>query len=55
MKSSSGTFLNTMRLSAQGVESKPFPVSNGDIIQLGMNYRGGKEEIYKCARMRIVV
>ncbi|CAB4476073.1 hypothetical protein RhiirA5_350934 [Rhizophagus irregularis] len=52
-KSSSGTFLNHNRLSAPGVESKPFSLKDGDIVQLGVDYQGGTEEIYRCVKMRI--
>jgi pSer/pThr/pTyr-binding forkhead associated (FHA) protein len=44
-KSSSGTFLNHIRLSGPGAESRPFPVKDGDILQLGVDYQGGTEEI----------
>ena len=29
------------------------PLRDGDILQLGMDFRGGTEEIYRCVRMRI--
>ncbi|CAI5760817.1 unnamed protein product [Candida verbasci] len=51
-KSSSGTFLNHIRLSSANVESVLTPVCDGDIIQLGMDYRGGTEEVYRCVKMR---
>ncbi|KAI1413447.1 hypothetical protein F5Y13DRAFT_189354 [Hypoxylon sp. FL1857] len=53
VKSSSGTFLNHIRLSAPGTESKPLPINDGDIVQLGINFKGGQERIYRCVRMRI--
>ncbi|CAG8528309.1 3804_t:CDS:2 [Paraglomus occultum] len=43
-KSSSGTFLNRSRLSAPGQESKPYPLKDGDIVQLGVDYQGGTED-----------
>ncbi|KAF8930144.1 hypothetical protein BGZ58_008437 [Dissophora ornata] len=52
-KSSSGTFLNHTRLSPPGVESKPTPLKDGDIIQLGVDYQGGTQEIYRCVKMRL--
>jgi len=52
-KSSSGTFLNHTRLSAPSIESKPFPLKDGDVVQLGVDYQGGTEEIYRCVKMRI--
>ncbi|CAO3627135.1 unnamed protein product [Mucor hiemalis] len=54
-KSSSGTFVNRTRLSAPGQESKPHLLHNGDIIQLGVDYQGGIEEIYRCVKMRIEI
>ena len=37
--SSSGTFLNHIRLSAPNVESTPYTVKDGDIVQLGIDFR----------------
>ncbi|CCE79412.1 Piso0_001473 [Millerozyma farinosa CBS 7064] len=51
-KSSSGTFLNHIRLSRASEESTLMPLMDGDIIQLGMDYRGGTEEVYRCVKMR---
>lgn len=51
--SSSGTFLNHIRLSAPNVESKPFAIKDGDILQLGVDYQGGAEEIYRCVKIRV--
>lgn len=53
MKSSSGTFLNHMRLSPASTSSEPYPLSDGDTLQLGMDFRGGSEEIYKCIKVRV--
>ncbi|KAH8202240.1 hypothetical protein TruAng_003617 [Truncatella angustata] len=55
VKSSSGTFLNHIRLSPPGNESKPFIVNDGDIVQLGIDFRGGEEMIFRCVKMRIEV
>ena len=55
VKSSSGTFLNHIRLSQPSTESKPFPVNDGDIVQLGMDFRGGEESIFRCVKIRIEV
>lgn len=51
-KSSSGTFLNHIRLSPALQESSLMPLIDGDIIQLGMDYRGGTEEVYRSVKMR---
>ncbi len=54
-KSSSGTFLNHTRLSTPNTESRPFPLKDGDLLQLGVDYQGGTEDIYKCVKMRVEV
>ncbi|KAI9830497.1 MAG: hypothetical protein M1826_004734 [Phylliscum demangeonii] len=53
VKSSSGTFLNHIRLSQPSVESKPWRVNDGDIVQLGIDFKGGEEMIYRCVKMRV--
>lgn len=53
VKSSSGTFLNHIRLSPPGTESKPYSINDGDIVQLGIDFRGGEEMIFRCVKMRI--
>ncbi|CAO3596142.1 unnamed protein product [Absidia cylindrospora] len=54
-KSSSGTFLNHVRLSPPNQESRPFLLSDGDVVQLGVDYQGGTEEIYRCVKMRLEI
>lgn len=51
-KSSSGTFLNNVRLSQASQELTLWPLIDGDIVQLGLDYRGGTEEVYRCVKMR---
>ena len=51
--SSSGTFLNHIRLSQPNVESKLYPVKDGDIVQLGIDFRGGEEMIFRCVKIRL--
>lgn len=53
VKSSSGTFLNHIRLSSPGSESKPFPINDGDIVQLGIDFKGGEEMIFRCVKIRV--
>lgn len=53
VKSSSGTFLNHQRLAQTSIMSKDFPLKDGDILQLGMDFRGGTEEIYRCVKMKV--
>ncbi|WFD42950.1 hypothetical protein MPSI1_001601 [Malassezia psittaci] len=52
-KSSSGTFLNHVRLSPPGVLSRAFPLKDGDVLQLGIDYQGGAQELYRCIKLRI--
>lgn len=54
-KSSSGTFLNHVRLSAANTESRPFQIKDGDILQLGVDYQGGTEDIYKSVKIRVEI
>lgn len=54
-KSSSGTFLNHSRLATAGHESKPFQLRDGDLLQLGVDYQGGSEDIYKSVKIRVEV
>ncbi|KAG5995723.1 hypothetical protein E4U43_002977 [Claviceps pusilla] len=53
VKSSSGTFLNHIRLSPPSQESKAYPVNDGDIVQLGIDFKGGEEMIFRCVKMRL--
>lgn len=45
--------MNHIRLSHPNIESKPFPLKDGDVVQLGVDYQGGTEEIYRCVKMRV--
>ena len=54
-KSSSGTFLNHVRLSSANSESRPFELKDGDVLQLGVDYQGGTEDIYKCVKIKVEV
>ncbi|KAF8328956.1 hypothetical protein F5887DRAFT_1064484 [Amanita rubescens] len=45
-KLSSGTFLN---------HSWPFQLKDGDILQLGVDYQGGAEDIYKSIKIRVAI
>jgi E3 ubiquitin-protein ligase DMA1/2 len=53
VSSSSGTFLNHIRLSQPNTESRLYPVKDGDIVQLGIDFRGGEEMIFRCVKIRI--
>ena len=55
VKSSSGTFLNHIRLSPPGQESKPYALNDGDIVQLGIDFKGGEEAIFRCVKMRLEI
>ena len=52
-KSSSGTFLNHIRLSPANNESRAHEIKDGDLLQLGVDYQGGTEDIYKCVKIKI--
>jgi len=53
--SSSGTFLNGMRLSPSNKESRPYPLKDGDVIQLGIDYQGKTQDIFKCVIIKIQI
>ena len=53
VKSSSGTFLNHVRMSPPGHESKPYAVNDGDVVQLGIDFKGGEEIIFRCVKIRV--
>ncbi|CAO3665911.1 unnamed protein product [Rhizopus stolonifer] len=53
--SSSGTFLNSKRLSPPNESSSPSILKNNDTVQLGVDYQGGAEEFYRCVRIRIEI
>ncbi|KAL7422389.1 hypothetical protein Q5752_003035 [Cryptotrichosporon argae] len=53
--SSSGTFLNHIRLSSPNVESRPMAVKDGDVLQLGVDYQGGVEDMFRCIKMRVEI
>jgi len=53
--SSSGTFLNHIRLSSPNVQSRPQLLKDGDVLQLGVDYQGGAEEMYRCVKMRVEI
>ncbi|KAF9065078.1 hypothetical protein BDP27DRAFT_1366679 [Rhodocollybia butyracea] len=52
-RSSTGTFLNGRRLAAAGDESRPFELKDGDLLQLGVDFQGGNEDIHKSVKIRI--
>ena len=53
--SSSGTFLNGMRLACSGKESRPYTIKSGDIIQFGVDYQNRDEEIYKAVLCKVFI
>ncbi|KAG1456255.1 hypothetical protein G6F56_006873 [Rhizopus delemar] len=54
-KSSSGTFINHVRLSSANQDSRAAEIRDGDLVQLGVDYQGGFEEIYRSVKMRFEV
>ncbi|KAG1146427.1 hypothetical protein G6F37_004749 [Rhizopus arrhizus] len=54
--SSSGTFVNHVRLSPANSEStQPQEIVDGDLVQLGVDYKGGLEPMYRAVKMRLEV
>ncbi|KAI9282537.1 hypothetical protein BY458DRAFT_428413 [Sporodiniella umbellata] len=53
--SSSGTFVNRLRLSPPNHESQPQHIKDGDLVQLGVDYQGGLESIYRAVRIRFEI
>jgi len=53
--SSSGTFVNHARISQAKLTSQPYVLEDGVIVQLGVNYQGGTEEIYRSVKMRVEI
>ncbi|KAJ1549136.1 hypothetical protein HK405_009296 [Cladochytrium tenue] len=51
--SSSGTFLNKMRLSPSGKVSRPYPVRDHDVINFGVDFKGKPEAIFKAVSIRV--
>jgi pSer/pThr/pTyr-binding forkhead associated (FHA) protein len=35
------------------MESKPYPLNDGDILQLGIDFKGGEEQIFRCVKIRV--
>ncbi|KAF8343245.1 hypothetical protein F5887DRAFT_823872, partial [Amanita rubescens] len=55
-KSSSGKFLNhVQRPSPVNQESRPFQLKDVDILQLGVDYQGGAENIYKSVNISVEI
>lgn len=54
-KSSSGTFLNHLRLAPAGALSRPFALKDGDVLQFGIDYQGGVQELYRCIKLRVEI
>lgn len=51
-KSSSGTFVNRCRLSPPGVQSHSFQLNDKDLIQFGVDYKGGSVDQYRAIKVR---
>lgn len=53
VKSSSGTFVNHVRLSPPNEASEKVHICDSDVLQLGVDYRGGSEDVFRCVRVRL--
>ncbi|KAJ3329998.1 hypothetical protein HDU76_006688 [Blyttiomyces sp. JEL0837] len=51
--SSSGTFLNKMRLSPSGKESRPYPLRENDLLTFGVDYKGKNDPVFKAVNIKI--
>ena len=40
-------------MSPPNTESKRFSLKDGDLLQLGVDYQGGTEDIYKCVKLQV--
>ncbi|CAO3587460.1 unnamed protein product [Absidia cylindrospora] len=53
--SSSGTFINRMRLSRSHETSESMELTDGDIIQLGVDYQEGMDQMYRAVKIRLEI
>ncbi|KAJ3034784.1 hypothetical protein HDV00_004646 [Rhizophlyctis rosea] len=53
--SSSGTWLNQMRLSPSGKESRPYTLRDGDTLRFGADFRDKPQDIYKSVNLRVTL
>lgn len=37
------------------MQSRPQLLKDGDVLQLGVDYQGGAEEMYRCVKMRVEI
>lgn len=37
------------------MQSRPQLLKDGDVVQLGVDYQGGAEEMYRCVKMRVEI
>ena len=51
--SSSGTFINSSRLSPSGEESQPFQLRDDDDLRFGITCNGGFEDSHKCIMIHV--
>ena len=47
--------MNHIRLSPANSESRAHQIKDGDILQLGVDYQGGTEDMYKSVKIKIEV
>ncbi|KAI9008435.1 hypothetical protein CLU79DRAFT_723347 [Phycomyces nitens] len=53
--SSSGTYLNNVRIGTPGTRSNAHEVFNGDIVQLGLDFQEGVEPMYRAVKIRVEI
>ncbi|KOS15223.1 component of the spindle assembly checkpoint dma1 [Malassezia pachydermatis] len=54
-RSSSGTFLNRLRLAPAGILSRTYELQDGDLVQLGVDYQGGSQDVYRAIKIRMEI
>jgi pSer/pThr/pTyr-binding forkhead associated (FHA) protein len=42
-----------VRIAPANTESAPVQLKDGDVIQLGVDYQGRTEDIFRCVRIRV--
>lgn len=53
--SQSGTFLNAMRLSEPGKESRPYRLHTNDTVQFGVDYKNAEDDNNRCVSVKIEI
>lgn len=52
-KSQSGTYINAVRMSESGVESRPYKLKSGDVVQFGVDHKSAVDDTQRCVQVRV--